>query len=71
MTFYTHAKRWKQHRHETGDGHLYQDATSAFPCSRKTTSITSCGMLNATLCARIWSRRRNSGAGRAWDENET
>jgi len=27
----THVKRWKQHRHEVGDGHLYQGRYKCFP----------------------------------------
>src|SRR5208282_5101871 len=34
----THVKRWKAHRHEIGDGHLYQGRYKCFPVERKTTS---------------------------------
>src|SRR3989304_6584106 len=27
----THVKRWKEHRHEIGDGHLYQGRYKCFP----------------------------------------
>jgi len=27
----THVKRWKEHRHESGDGHLYQGRYKCFP----------------------------------------
>ena len=60
----THVKRWKEHRHEIGYGHLYQ---GRYKCSRwkqKTTSTRSFATWSGTPCVQTSWSERNRGVGR-------
>jgi len=60
----THVKRWKEHRHEIGYGHLYQGRYKCFPVKQKTTSTRSFATWSGTPCVQTSWSERNRGAGR-------
>ncbi len=51
-----HVKRWKEHRHEIGYGHLYQGRYKCFPVETKTTSTRSSATWSGTPCANLVER---------------
>jgi len=55
----THVKRWKEHRHEIGYGHLYQGRYQCFPVKQKTTSTRSFTTWSGTLCVQTCGARRH------------
>ena len=59
----THVKRWKEHRHEIGYGHLYQGHTSVSQWKLKTRSIMSLATWRGTPCVQTSWTERNPGDG--------
>src|SRR5208282_1278246 len=61
----THVKRWKEHRHEIGYGHLYQGRhTGVSRWKQKTTSTRSFATWSGTPCVQTSWSERNRGVGR-------
>src|SRR5208283_4600688 len=54
----THVKRWKEHRHEIGYGHLYQGRYKCFPVEREDYFSRSFATWSGTPCVPTsWSER--------------
>ena len=60
----THVKRWKEHRHEIGYGHLYQGRYKCSPWRQKTISTRSFATWSGTPCVPTSWSERNRGVGR-------
>src|SRR5208282_1503915 len=61
---YTHVKRWKEHRHEIGYGHLYQGRYKCFPVEREDYFSRSFATWSGTPCVPTSWSERNRGVGR-------
>src|SRR5208337_4670175 len=58
----THVKRWKEHRHEIGYGHLIKGVTSVSRWKQKSTSTRSFATWSGKPCVQTSWSKRNRGA---------
>ena len=67
----THVRRYHEHYHSRGGGHLYQGRFKSFPVAEDDYFLALCRYVEANACAPAWWNGQNSGNGADSGEGRT